>query len=59
MTHILERGFEPARFLVDNIELLAKGRSLDVAIGYGENAIYVTKMGFEGYLLASDIMTSG
>lgn len=59
MAHILERGFEPARFLVDNIELLPKGRALDVAMGDGQNAIYLAKMGFEGYLLASDIMTSG
>ena len=47
MAHIRERGFEPARFLVDNIELLPKGRVLDVAMGSGENAIYLAKMGFE------------
>jgi len=47
MTHILERGFEPAQFLVDNIALLPKGRALDVAMGDGQNAIYLAKMGFE------------
>jgi len=47
MTHILERGFEPAQFLVDNIALLPKGRVLDVAMGAGQNAIYLAKMGFE------------
>ncbi len=47
MTHILERGFEPAQFLVDNIALLPKGRALDVAMGAGQNAIYLAKMGFE------------
>jgi len=47
MTHILERGFEPAQFLVDNVELLPKGRVLDVAMGAGHNAIYLAKMGFE------------
>ena len=47
MTHFHERGFEPAQFLVDNIELLPKGRVLDVAMGAGQNAIYLAKMGFE------------
>jgi tellurite methyltransferase len=47
MTHIPERGFEPAQFLVDNVELLPKGRILDVAMGAGHNAIYLAKMGFE------------
>jgi len=47
MTHIPERGFEPAQFLVDNVELLPKGRVLDVAMGAGHNAIYLAKMGFE------------
>ena len=47
MTHILERGFEPAQFLVDNIALLPKGRALAVAMGAGQNAIYMAKMGFE------------
>ena len=45
MAHIRERGLEPARFLVDNIELLPKGRVLDVAMGAGQNAIYLAKMG--------------
>ena len=47
MTNFHERGFEPAPFLVDNIELLPKGRALDVAMGAGQNAIYLAKMGFE------------
>ncbi|MBA7670206.1 hypothetical protein ES703_78351 [subsurface metagenome] len=47
MAHFHERGFEPAQFLVDNIELLPKGRALDVAMGAGHNAIYLAKMGFE------------
>jgi len=45
MTHFHERGFEPAQFLVDNIELLPKGRALYVAMGAGQNAIYLAKMG--------------
>ena len=47
MTHFHERGFEPARFLADNIEFLPKGRVLDVAMGAGQNAVYLAKMGFE------------
>jgi 2-polyprenyl-3-methyl-5-hydroxy-6-metoxy-1,4-benzoquinol methylase len=47
MTDIHERGFEPAQFLLDNIELLPKGRALDVAMGTGQNAIYLAKMGFD------------
>lgn len=47
MTHIHESGFEPAQFLVENIELLPKGRVLDVAMGAGRNAIYLAKMGFD------------
>jgi len=37
----------PAQFLVDNTDLLARGRTLDVAMGSGRNAIYLAKMGFE------------
>ena len=47
MTHIHEKSFQPAQFLVENIELLPKGRALDVAMGSGRNAIYLAKMGFE------------
>ncbi len=35
MTDIHENSFEPAQFLVENIELLPKGRVLDVAVGSG------------------------
>ena len=47
MTHIHENSFQPAQFLVENIELLPKGRALDVAMGTGRNAIYLAKMGFD------------
>ncbi len=46
MTHIHESSFEPAPFLVENIELLPKGLVLDVAMGTGRNAIYLAKLGF-------------
>lgn len=38
---------QPAQFLVENIDLLPRGRALDVAMGGGRNAIYLAKMGFE------------
>lgn len=47
VTHIHETGFQPAQFLADNIELLPRGRALDVAMGSGRNTIYLAKMGFD------------
>ena len=38
---------KPAQFLVDNLDILPKGRVLDVAMGSGRNAIFLAKMGFE------------
>ena len=38
---------EPSDFLVGNIDLLPKGKVLDVAMGDGRNAIYLAKMGFD------------
>lgn len=38
---------EPAQFLVENIGLLPIGRALDVAMGAGQNAVYLAQMGFE------------
>jgi tellurite methyltransferase len=47
---------QPAQFLVENIELLPRGRVLDVAMGSGRNAIYLARMGFavEGVDISSD-----
>jgi len=45
MNHIHESDFDPTPFLVENIELLPKGRTLDVATG--RNAIYSARMGFD------------
>jgi tellurite methyltransferase len=36
----------PARFLVENIGLLPKGRVLDLAMGDGLNAIFLANLGF-------------
>jgi tellurite methyltransferase len=37
----------PARFLVENVNLLPKGRVLDVAMGDGRNVIYLAGLGFQ------------
>ena len=37
---------EPSQFLVENIDLLPKGRALDVAMGAGRNAIYLASQGY-------------
>ena len=42
-----DSSLKPARFLVDNIDLLPKGRVLDVAMGSGRNAVYMAGKGFE------------
>jgi tellurite methyltransferase len=47
MNHIHERDLEPARFLVENVGILPKGRALDVAMGSGRNALYLALMGFQ------------
>lgn len=39
--------FKPSRFLVDNVELLPRGRVLDIAMGKGRNAVYLAALGFE------------
>ncbi len=38
---------QPAQFLVDNIALLPRGWALDVAMGSGQNTVYLARMGFE------------
>jgi 2-polyprenyl-3-methyl-5-hydroxy-6-metoxy-1,4-benzoquinol methylase len=47
MIDIHGSGLEPARLLVENVEVLPKGRALDVAMGAGQNAIFLAKMGFD------------
>ena len=47
-THHEEHGLsEPSEFLVEHIDLLPRGRALDVAMGQGRNTIYLAQMGFE------------
>lgn len=47
MTDFHENRYEPAQFLVENVRLLPVGRALDVAMGSGQNAIYLAEMGFD------------
>jgi tellurite methyltransferase len=56
MNHQNDQNLGPARFLEENLELLPKGRALDVAMGSGRNAIYLAKNGFEveGIDISSD-----
>jgi tellurite methyltransferase len=46
----------PAKFLVENIDLLPKGRVLDVAMGDGRNAVFLATLGFsvEGIDISPD-----
>jgi len=47
MTEHDDETFGPARFLVENADLLPKGRALDVAMGSGRNAIFLAGIGFD------------
>jgi tellurite methyltransferase len=46
-SHKDEYDPHPSRFLVDHIQLLPRGRVLDIAMGAGRNALYLARMGFE------------
>ena len=45
-TECEDRLFQPSEFLVEIMDLLPRGRALDIAMGSGRNAIYLAKMGF-------------
>lgn len=40
-------GKEPSRFLREHLDLLPKGRALDIAMGEGRNAVFLAKRGFK------------
>lgn len=44
--HSVENLVEPSGFLVENLDLLPRGRALDVAMGAGRNAVYLAEQGF-------------
>jgi len=39
-------GKEPVEFLRENIDLLPRGKALDIAMGEGRNAVFLAKNGF-------------
>ena len=47
MSHIHHHSQQPSPFLVENIDLLPKGRALDLAMGGGRNAVYLAKIGYK------------
>ena len=47
MVQVHQRAGWPSAFLVENIDLLPKGRVLDVATGRGRNAVYLARQGFQ------------
>ncbi|MCF8144639.1 MAG: methyltransferase domain-containing protein [Deltaproteobacteria bacterium] len=47
MTDHEEKTMGPARFLVEHLDLLPRGRVLDIAMGYGRNAVFLARAGFE------------
>ncbi len=42
-----DEQFQPADFLVENVDLLPRGRALDIAMGSGRNAVYLARMGWD------------
>ncbi len=40
-------GKAPSQFLIDHLELLKKGETLDVATGEGRNAVFLASKGFQ------------
>ena len=55
-----ENNIEPAQFLVENVELLPKGRVLDVAMGNGRNSRYLARLGFnvEGVDISTEAVST-
>ena len=53
-------AFEPARFLIENIDLLPRGRVFDIALGSGRNAIHLSRLGFdvEGVDILPEVLKS-
>jgi SAM-dependent methyltransferase len=60
MTHIHKDNHKPAQFLIENIELLPKGRVLDLAMGSGRNTIYLAQQGFdvEGVDISPEVVST-
>ena len=50
-------GTQPIRFLKENIHLLPKGRTVDLAMGEGRNGVYLATQGFD--VIGLDISQKG
>lgn len=50
-------GTEPARFLIEHIDKLPRGKALCLAAGEGRNAVYLAQQGYQ--VLAVDISAKG
>ncbi len=50
-------GEKPIRFLKENVHLLPKGKTLDIAMGEGRNGVYLATKGFD--VLGLDISEKG
>ncbi|GJL79570.1 MAG: hypothetical protein NPINA01_25590 [Nitrospinaceae bacterium] len=50
-------GKTPIAFLVENLDLLPKGKTLDIAMGEGRNGVYLATKGFD--VLGLDISEKG
>jgi tellurite methyltransferase len=50
-------GVTPIPFLVDSLDLLPKGRTLDIAMGEGRHGVYLASKGFD--VLGLDISEKG
>jgi tellurite methyltransferase len=42
-----DNSLQPAEFLIEHVNLLPKGRVLDIAMGKGRNAVYLATNGFK------------
>ena len=51
---------EPSEFLVNNLDLIPKGRVLDLAMGGGRNAVFMARNGYEveGVDISADVAAS-
>jgi SAM-dependent methyltransferase len=60
MTQIHESNYKPAQFLIENIDLIPKGRVLDLAMGSGRNTIYLAQQGFdvEGVDISPEVVST-
>jgi tellurite methyltransferase len=47
MTEHRNHSTQPSGFLLENVNLLPRGRALDLAMGFGRNAVFLARSGFD------------